>query len=159
MNNNCMKLVTMLSSLAFVLSAWASFWVNKSFCLFQLIQTYNCLILISPEINLFILLWGCRIPRLHLCRGVRLSCPHPLPNECPGYDIKQSDGEAPVMLELWGMRSTPSLPLLPCPLWPGVVAPDGVLSMGQIEQKCILMLYRTVLVFKLRTYTKLNCLK
>ena len=26
------------------------------------------------------------------------------PNECPGYDIKQSVGEAPVMLELWGMR-------------------------------------------------------
>ena len=24
-------------------------------------------------------------------------------NECPGYDTKQSDGEAPVMLELWGM--------------------------------------------------------
>ena len=23
-------------------------------------------------------------------------------NKCPGYDIKQSDGEAPVMLELWG---------------------------------------------------------
>ena len=23
-------------------------------------------------------------------------------NECPGYDIKQSDGEAPV-LELWGI--------------------------------------------------------
>ena len=30
-------------------------------------------------------------------------------NECPGYDTKQSDGEVPVMLELWGMRSTPSL--------------------------------------------------
>ncbi len=28
------------------------------------------------------------------------------------------------MLELWGMRSTPSLPSLPGPLWPGVVAPD-----------------------------------
>ena len=28
------------------------------------------------------------------------------------------------MLELWGMRSTSSLPLLPGPLWPGVVAPD-----------------------------------
>ena len=28
------------------------------------------------------------------------------------------------MLELWGMRSTPSLPLLPGSLWPGVVAPD-----------------------------------
>ena len=31
------------------------------------------------------------------------------------------------------MRSTPSLPLLPGPLWPGVVAFDKVLSMGQIE--------------------------
>ena len=28
------------------------------------------------------------------------------------------------MLELWGMRSTPSLPSFPGPLWPGVVAPD-----------------------------------
>ena len=63
--------------------------------------------------------WGCRIHRLLLCRGVR-----PPPNECPGYDTKQSDGEVPAMLELWGMRSTPSLPSLPGPLWPGVVAPD-----------------------------------
>ena len=31
------------------------------------------------------------------------------PNECPGYDTKQFDVEAPVMLELWGMRSTPFL--------------------------------------------------
>ena len=45
-----------------------------------------------------------------------------------------SDAEAPVMPEHWGMRSTPSLPLLPGPLWPGVVAPDRVLSMSQIEQ-------------------------
>ena len=52
------------------------------------------------------------------------------PNECPGYDTKKSDGEVPAMLELWGMRSTPSLPSLPGPLWPGVVAPDRVLSMG-----------------------------
>ena len=50
------------------------------------------------------------------------------------------------MLELWGMRSNPSLPSLPGPLWHGVVAPDRVLSMGQIE-------------LKLRTYAKLNCLK
>ena len=28
------------------------------------------------------------------------------------------------MLELWGMRSTPLLLLLPGPLWPRVVAPD-----------------------------------
>ena len=46
------------------------------------------------------------------------------PNECPGYDNKQSDGEVPAMLELWGMLSTPSLPSPPDPLWPGVVAPD-----------------------------------
>ena len=25
-------------------------------------------------------------------------------SKCPGYDTKQSDGEASVMLELWGMR-------------------------------------------------------
>ena len=36
------------------------------------------------------------------------------------------------------MQSTPSLPLLPDPLWPGVVAPDRVLSMGQIELNSVL---------------------
>ena len=44
--------------------------------------------------------------------------------EYPGYDTKQSDGEVPVMLELWGMRSAPLLPSLPGLLWPGVVVPD-----------------------------------
>ena len=44
------------------------------------------------------------------------------PNECPEYDIRQSDGKAPVMLEFWGMWSTSSLLLLPGPLWPKVVA-------------------------------------
>ena len=28
------------------------------------------------------------------------------------------------MQELWGMQSTPLLPSLPGPLWPGMVAPD-----------------------------------
>ena len=37
------------------------------------------------------------------------------------------------MLELCGMRSTPLLPSLPGPLWPGVVAPVRVLSMGPTE--------------------------
>ena len=50
---------------------------------------------------------------------------NPAPNEYPGYESKQSDSEAT------GMQSTSSLPLLPGP--PGVVAPDRVLSMGQIE--------------------------
>ena len=49
------------------------------------------------------------------------------------YDTKQSDGEALVMLELWGMQSTPLLPLLPGSVWPRVVTPDRVLYMGQIE--------------------------
>ena len=52
------------------------------------------------------------------------------PNECPIYDTKQSDSDVPVMLELWGMRSIPSLPLLPGPLWPRMVVPDSALSMG-----------------------------
>ena len=51
-------------------------------------------------------------------------------NVCTGYDSKQSDGEVPVMLELWRMRSTPSLPFLPCPFWPGMVAPYRALSLG-----------------------------
>ena len=68
---------------------------------------------------------GCRIHRLHLCGGVR-----PPPNECPWYDTKQSDGEVPVLLELWVMRNTPSLPPLPGSLWPGVVAPDRIQFMG-----------------------------
>ena len=49
------------------------------------------------------------------------------------------------MLEFWGMRSTPSLPKLPGPLWPGVVTPDRVLSIGQREINC--------------NYAKLNSLK
>ena len=44
------------------------------------------------------------------------------------------------MLELWGMRNTPSLPSLPVLLWPRVVAPDRVLSIGQIELNWVLML-------------------
>ena len=63
------------------------------------------------------------------------------------------------MMGLWGRQITPSLTSHPGLLWPGVVAPERVLSMGQIEQNCVLMLNwivwnRTVLAFKLRTYAK-----
>ena len=51
-------------------------------------------------------------------------------NECPVYDTEQSDGKAPLMLELWEMQSTLPLPSLSGPLWPWVEAPDRVLSMG-----------------------------
>ena len=44
------------------------------------------------------------------------------------------------MLELWGMLSPTLLPLLPGPLWPRVVVPDRVLSMGQIELNCVIRL-------------------
>ena len=101
--------------------------------------------------------WCCRIHWLLLCRKVRLPTPTSI------LDTKQSDGEVTVMLELWGMLSTSSLPMLPSPLYPGVVVPDRVLSMGPIEQNGLLELNwiawnRTVLTFKLRTYAKLNCL-
>ena len=42
---------------------------------------------------------------------------------------------------LWGMQGTPSLPSLPGPLWPGIVAPDRVLSMDQIELFDIQIVY------------------
>ena len=71
------------------------------------------------------------------------------PNEYPGYDTRQSDGEVSVMLDVWGMRSTPSLKSLPAPLWPEVEVPNRIFSMGQIE----------LLIFKLSTYAKLNCFK
>ena len=60
-----------------------------------------------------------------------------------------------------------SLPLFPEQLWPGVVVPDWVLSMDQIELNCnyaeLNCLKLTVFtfnsVFKLPTYAKLNYLK
>ena len=90
--------------------------------------------------NFLLTSWGCRIHWLLLCRGIRTTPS----NECPGYDIKQSDGEVPVMLKLWGMWSTPSLLSLPGPLWSRVAAPDWVLSMGQIELNCVLIWNKTV---------------
>ena len=56
------------------------------------------------------------------------------PNEFPGYNIRQSECDPLVTLELWGMWSTPSLPSLLVLVRPGVLAPDRVLSMGQREQ-------------------------
>ena len=57
------------------------------------------------------------------------------------------------MFELWGIWSTPALPSLPSPIRLEVVAPDRVLSMGQIELNCVLMLNwnawnRTVFVYE-----------
>ena len=70
----------------------------------------------SQKDNVGPISWGCRI---HW--------------QVSWYSIKLSNGEAPVMLELWRMQSTPLLPLPSGPLWPGGLAPDRVLSVGQIE--------------------------
>ena len=68
--------------------------------------------------------WGCKIHWLHLCRGV-----NPPPTSVLDMTLNN-------LMELSRMQSTPSLPSLPGP----VVAPDRVLSMGQIELNGILML-------------------
>ena len=44
------------------------------------------------------------------------------------------------MLKLWGIRTTLSLPLLLSPQRPGMVGPDRVLCMGQIELKWVFVL-------------------
>ena len=77
---------------------------------------------------------GLRNTLTALFRGVRP------PNECPVYDTKRSAGELPVMLEFYGMWNISSLPSLPGPIWPGVVTPERVLFMGQVELNCMLML-------------------
>ena len=58
------------------------------------------------------------------------------------------------MQELWGMQSNPLLPLLPGPLWPGVVAPDKGPIYGLIElnRGFLSLLF---FAFKLRTYAEL----
>ena len=67
--------------------------------------------------------WGCRI---HLTAFLQR-------DTCPGYDTKLSDSEVLVMLELSGMQSISSMTSLPDSLWPGVVAPERLLSISQIE--------------------------
>ena len=47
-------------------------------------------------------------PTVSLQRGKTSS------NKCPRYDTKQSDDEASVMPELWGMQGTPLLPSVRC---------------------------------------------
>ena len=77
------------------------------------------------------------------------------PKRSPRYDSEPSNGE--VILDLWGMQITPSLPLLLDPLWPRLVVPVRVRSMGQVElfdQE----LFNHLTVCKQMTDVKLNCL-
>ena len=57
------------------------------------------------------------------------------------------------------MWSSSLFPSLSGPLWPGVVAPDKVLCMGQIELNCVLMLNWITLnrtVFNIETILTFN---
>ena len=84
-------------------------------------------------------------------KGVRV--PHP--NESPGYETKQTDGKVPVMLELWGMRITPLISLLP-----GMVVPDKGSIYGLNETKPWFLEFTVFFFsFKLRIYAKMNWLK
>ena len=76
----------------------------------NLFYRHNLLSVILSQIGLVESAGAAEYTNCISAEGVRL------PNECPGYDTKQSDAEDSVMLDLWGMWSTPSLPLLPGPL-------------------------------------------
>ena len=89
---------------------WISFWI-----------------IVIPVFNTYAFALSAGAVEYTDCNSVERYDPH---NECPVYDTKQSDGEVPVMLVLLGMWNTPSLPLLPGPHWPGMVALDTALSMG-----------------------------
>ena len=62
------------------------------------------------------------------------------------------------MLELWGMQSTPLLPLLPGPLWPGVITPDKGPIYGLSRTKPWFLEF-TVFCIQTVYSAKLNCLK
>ena len=84
------------------------------------ISMYMCVcVCVAQFYSLSKIGWDCKINQLHLLTGLWPSS-------------NTSDCDAPV-LELWRMWSSPSLPFLPDPPRPGVVAPGWVLSMRQIE--------------------------
>ena len=104
--------------------------------------------------------WSGKIHRLHTCRRIRL------PSQWVSWNnTKQFDGEVPVMLELWGTRSPPLLPLLRN----GSTWSDPIYRLNRTS--CILMLnwivwIRTVWlnwiawnrnVFTIKLYLHLNC--
>ena len=86
--------------------------------------------------------WRCRIHRMHPCR--RLTPPQK--EMRPRFDIRSSDGEAPI-LELWEMWKTASIPLLAGSLSSGVLVPVRVPPMGQLEL-CDEELFDHLTVFK-----------
>ena len=71
---------------------------------------------------------NCKIHRLHLSRTVTIT-----PNECCRYNTKQSNGEALVILERWGMLSTQFIAIALRSTQARTSTPERALSMGQVE--------------------------
>ena len=69
--------------------------------------------------------WNCRIRQVHLCRGV-----WPPPPTCV---LDMTLKHLSKVLDIWGMWSTPTLPLLSDLLCPEVVVPVRIPFMDQIE--------------------------
>ena len=91
---------------------------------------WRCLDVDGISLWILVFSWG-QLARIVEYTDAPLQGSKTPPNKCPGYDTKQSDGEASIMLELLGMQSTPFIAIA---LWPGMVAPnDRVQSMGQTE--------------------------
>ena len=98
--------------------------------------------------------WGRRIHQLHLCKGVRT----------PTQRVSWIRHET---LWWWGSSNAGALgnaeysfvATAPRSLWPGVVAPDSVVTMRQIEPNCGFMLNWVVwngTVFDIETVLALN---
>ena len=130
--HSCLFLYLLCASLRHLLVMWITVWsitcYSPAYNQFLLRHNSYCIILRweiqFPSLSFLCITrssssnlqrsvdWGGRIRRLHLCRGVR-----PRSIEYPVYDTKKSDSEAPEMLKLWGMQSTPPLPLFLGSLW------------------------------------------
>ena len=128
---------TLITSLGFSLfwTCWVGTWQNLAKCrFFRCSWNFGQSFVPTGPISLPHLYicafgparWGYKIYRLCLFWRVRL------PQHVSWCNTKQSDGEAPVKLDLWRMQSTLSLTSLSVHLWPGVVEPNMVLSMGQM---------------------------
>ena len=103
--NNFIKIISIkYEYLIPCLQASNYYWIRVATCNHMIVSR----ILILDIICNFILTHSARAVKWTDCispEGVRAP---PSVNMYPGYDTNQSDGEAPVMLELWGMWNTPS---------------------------------------------------
>ena len=116
-------------SLQFILYIISSLVASSCHLLFFIVRW--CL-MTTWQLCVHILLHHFPIPVGWGCRSVRTS-----PNECPWYDTKPYIKA--LILELWGICSTPSFSLFPAPLLPEVVVLVRVPSMGQIIIIIIIM--------------------